>query len=125
MASSTGAARQVAGHNRIPIASDRNPESAHARIRKELNDIRYPGTLTSRLKRYAAEPAPDRANLTPIHERTANAARESASKRQMPERDDLSSKSHPALSSCLRVISRQTIAFVPREDRYPPFRMMF
>src|ERR1700722_13312425 len=76
MASSTGAARPAAGHNKIPIAKDRNPESAHTRIRKKLNAILYPGTLTRRLKRYAAEPAPDRANLTPIDERTANTALE-------------------------------------------------
>src|ERR1700722_311439 len=92
MASSTGAARPAAGHNRIPIASDRNPESAHARIRKELNAILYPGTLTSRLKRYAAEPAPDRANLTSIHERSANAAveitrRALPSPRRIPDAD--------------------------------------
>src|SRR5271169_4945972 len=88
MASSTGAARQAAGHNRIPIANDRNPESARTRVRLDLNDIRYPGALTSRLKRYAAEPAPDVANLTSINERSANAARETASagRTLMPER---------------------------------------
>src|SRR2546423_3711924 len=41
-------------------------------MRMELNDILYPGALTSRQKRYAAEPAPDRPNLTSISERTAN-----------------------------------------------------
>src|SRR5476651_1749812 len=70
----TGVARAATGHNNIPIASDRIPKGAHARVRRELNDILYPGALTSRLKRYAAEPAPDVANLTSISERTANAA---------------------------------------------------
>jgi hypothetical protein len=46
------------GNDMIPIAINRRPNDAHARLRKELNDILYPGTLTSRLKRYA-EPAPD------------------------------------------------------------------
>ena len=36
-------------------------ERATARLRRKLNDILYSGTLTSRQKRYAAEPAPDRA----------------------------------------------------------------
>jgi hypothetical protein len=40
-------------------------------VRFDLNDILYSGALTSRLKRYAAEPAPDGANLTAISERTA------------------------------------------------------
>ena len=43
--------------------------------RKDLGDIQYPGTLTSRLKQYAAEPAPDEANLPLISERTANGGR--------------------------------------------------
>jgi hypothetical protein len=54
-----GPAIAAAGHSRIPIASDRNLEFARERVRRELNDILYPGALTSRQKRYAAEPAPD------------------------------------------------------------------
>jgi hypothetical protein len=50
----------AAGANRIATAIARNPKSARARLRWELNDILYPGALTSRQKRYAAEPAPDR-----------------------------------------------------------------
>src|SRR6266852_7079832 len=72
MMSPDGSAKAATGHNRIPIASERNPKHARTRIRRELNDILYPGALTSRLKRYAAEPAPDGANLTSINERTAN-----------------------------------------------------
>src|SRR6266404_5822551 len=72
MMSPDGSARAASGHNRIPIANRRNPRKARTRIRRELNDILDPGALTSRLKRYAAEPAPDGANLTSIHERTAN-----------------------------------------------------
>src|ERR1700736_3505680 len=68
----TGAAKADAGTNRIPIASDRNRKYARTAMRKELTDILYPGALTSRQKRYAAEPAPDMANLTLIDERTAN-----------------------------------------------------
>jgi hypothetical protein len=55
----TGAAKATDGHTRIATAIDRNPRRAQARLRRELNDILYPGTLTSRQKRYAAEPAPD------------------------------------------------------------------
>jgi hypothetical protein len=58
MASAVGSAITAAGHSSKPIASDRNPNGARARLRMKLNDILYPGTLTSRLKRYA-EPAPD------------------------------------------------------------------
>src|SRR4051812_17256722 len=68
MTSFGGPARAAAGHNRSPAASDRNPTHARARLRKELNDILYPGAVTSRQKRYAAEPAPDPANLTVISE---------------------------------------------------------
>src|ERR1700738_3548810 len=74
MVSAEGSAKAATGHNRIPIANERNPKIARRRVRWELNDILYPGALTSRLKRYAAEPAPDRANLTSIDERTANEA---------------------------------------------------
>src|ERR1700694_2961533 len=74
MVSAEGSAKTATGHNRIPIANERNPKIARRRVRWELNDILYPGALTSRLKRYAAEPAPDRANLTSINERTANGA---------------------------------------------------
>src|SRR5271154_855825 len=72
MASREGSARATAGHNRIPIAKARKPETARKRVRLHLKDILHPGALTSRLKRYAAEPAPDAANLTSIDERTAN-----------------------------------------------------
>src|SRR5436190_9530309 len=59
-----GAARPIAGHSTRPTTSERKPERATARLRRELNGILYSGTLTSRQKRYAAEPAPDRPNLT-------------------------------------------------------------
>src|SRR5258707_14587978 len=72
MMSPDGSAKAASGHSRIPIAKERNPKQARTRIRRKLNHILYPGALTSRLKRYAAEPAPDGANLTSIHERTAN-----------------------------------------------------
>src|SRR6202022_1876107 len=74
MVSAEGSARAAIGQKRIPIANERNPKDARARVGRDLNDILYPGALTSRLKRYAAEPAPDRANLTSIDERTANGA---------------------------------------------------
>src|ERR1700686_2426733 len=81
MVSVAGSAKPAAGHNRIPAAtSDQNPKSARTRLRRELSDILYPGALTSRLKRYAAEPAPDGANLTSISERTANGCENSARK---------------------------------------------
>src|SRR6185437_1130372 len=72
MASAAGSARLAAGSNRT--ANNWNPNSARARRRRNLNDMFYPGALTSRLKRYAAEPAPDEAKLTLIRERTANVA---------------------------------------------------
>src|ERR1019366_1841077 len=72
MESADGSARTATGHNSIPAANDRNTKRARTKVRKELNDILYPGALTSRLKRYAAEPAPDGPNLTAISERTAN-----------------------------------------------------
>jgi hypothetical protein len=57
-------------------------------MRKERTDILYPGALTSRQKRYAAEPAPDMANLTLIDERTANgAAKPLAAVFFIPERE--------------------------------------
>jgi hypothetical protein len=62
------AAKAVAGTRRSPIASDRNTKHARTAARKDLTDILYPGALTSRLKRYAAEPAPDVANLPLIDE---------------------------------------------------------
>jgi hypothetical protein len=40
------------------------------------------------------------------------------------ERDDFSSNRHPALSFCLSMISGQTLRVVPRENRYPLFRIM-
>jgi hypothetical protein len=63
MASTVGSLKAATGHSTIPIANDRNMEYARMRTGWEHNDILYPGALTSRLKRYAAEPAPDRANL--------------------------------------------------------------
>ena len=63
------------GHMCVAAASEWNAERARMEKRKDLDDIRYPGTLTSRLKRYAAEPAPDEANLPSISERTANSGR--------------------------------------------------
>src|ERR1700744_3060864 len=62
----------MAGASRTPIASARKADNARMRGRRYLDDILYPGALTSRLKRYAAEPAPDAANLTSMCERTAN-----------------------------------------------------
>ena len=64
----TGAANADAGTSRTAIASDRNREYARTAMRKELTDILYSGASTSRQKRYAAEPAPDVANLTAISE---------------------------------------------------------
>src|ERR1019366_3631832 len=72
MESPDGSARTATGHNSIPAANDRNTKRARTKVRKDLNDIQYPGALTSRLKRYAAEPAPDGANLTSMCERTLN-----------------------------------------------------
>src|SRR4051794_19865502 len=68
----TGAADAAAGARRIAIASEDNSEQARTAMRKEPSDILYPGTLTSRQKRYAAEPAPDMANLPLIDEGTGN-----------------------------------------------------
>src|SRR6185437_1398481 len=79
MASAAGSARLADGNNRT--ANNWNPNSARARRRRNLNDMFYPGALTSRLKRYAAEPAPDEAKLTLISERTANVARETSANR--------------------------------------------
>ena len=64
MASAAGSASAAAGHSSIPIASERNERRARDAHTQILNDILYPGALTSRQKRYAAEPAPDVANLT-------------------------------------------------------------
>src|SRR4029453_18450901 len=85
MMSPNGSEKEATGHNRIPIAKERNPKQARTRIRRELNHILYPGALTSRLKRYAAEPTPDGANLTSIHERTENGT-EKAGHRLTPKR---------------------------------------
>src|SRR5438105_11568344 len=78
MRSGSDAARQTAGHNRMAVARERNPKHARARIRRNLNDILYPGASTSRQWRYAAEPAPDTVNLTTIHEQRANRPRNGA-----------------------------------------------
>jgi hypothetical protein len=43
-------------------------KNARTAVRKDLTDILYSGALTSRLKRYAAKPAPDVANLPLIDE---------------------------------------------------------
>src|ERR1700687_3234244 len=85
MMSPDGSAKAASGHKRISIANGRNPKHARTRIRREPNDILYPGALTSRLKRYAAEPAPDGANLTSISERTANGSKK-AGHQLMPKR---------------------------------------
>jgi len=55
----------VAQLGELGIRGDRivHAENARRHVRRELNDILYPGALTSRQKRYAAEPAPDRTNL--------------------------------------------------------------
>src|SRR2546421_746610 len=67
--SGAGAAKPAAGHDRIPTATAKNPKRAKARLRWELNAILYyPGTLTCRQKRYAAEPAPDGVKLTAMCE---------------------------------------------------------
>src|ERR1700709_1226634 len=64
----TGAAKADAGTSRMAIASDHDRIYARTAMRWELTDILHPGALTSRQKRYAAEPAPDMANLTLIDE---------------------------------------------------------
>src|SRR3954467_1677511 len=64
----TGAAKADAGTSRIAIVSERNREYARTAMRTTLPDILSPGTFKSRQKRYAAEPAPDMANLTLIDE---------------------------------------------------------
>src|SRR5687768_16573515 len=93
MESAAGAAKAAVGHRSTPIASERNEKSARERIRKQLNDILYPGALTSRQKRYAAEPAPDGANLTLMCERSANGGEIPGSRLRLPERiDQLSGK---------------------------------
>src|ERR1700761_2302011 len=56
MASDAGSADTTAGHSN---AASANPNKGRVRLRKELNTILNPGALTSRQKRYAAEPAPD------------------------------------------------------------------
>src|SRR5262249_47067051 len=69
----TGAAKVSTGHIKTPIARERNPKRAAARLRK-VYAILSSGTLTSRHKRYAAEPAPDEANLTAMCEIFAKSA---------------------------------------------------
>src|SRR6266478_3843911 len=72
MMSPDGWAKAAPGHNRIPIANKRNPKHARTRTRRELNDILYPGALTSRLNDTQRNRRPTGANLTSINERTAN-----------------------------------------------------
>src|ERR1700688_2647948 len=98
MASAVGSVKAATGHSTIPIANDRNTEDARKRIRWEHNDILYPGALTSRLKRYAAEPAPDGANLTSNDERTANGT-EKLDPASAPARSGVPGFS-PNLNSC-------------------------
>src|SRR5205823_10597876 len=62
----------------MAVARERNPKRACARIRRNLNDILYPGASTSRQWRYATGPAPDTVNLTTIHEQRANRPRNRA-----------------------------------------------
>src|SRR5438128_1124274 len=61
-ATDSGAASASAGHIRSPKPRERNPKRAEARLRS-VYAILYSGTLTSRHKRYAAEPAPDDAKV--------------------------------------------------------------
>jgi hypothetical protein len=75
----TGAADAAAGARTIAIANKENSEQARTAMRKEPSDILYPGTLTSRQKRYAAEPVPDTANLPLIDEGTGNGAEKAPS----------------------------------------------
>src|SRR3954468_20269056 len=63
-----GAARPKAGHSKSPATRERRAERATTRLRRKLNPILSSGTLTSRQKRYAAEPAPDRPNLATMCE---------------------------------------------------------
>src|SRR5260370_30594719 len=86
MVSAASSATAATGHKRIPSTNAEKPKDARMRVRRELNDIRYPGALTGRLKRYAAEPAPDTANLTAISERSANGAEKPATASLIPER---------------------------------------
>src|SRR5467141_973425 len=89
MALAEGSADAATGHKRIPIANARDPKEARTQVRRRLSDIPYPGALTGRLKRYAAEPAPDLANLTAISERSAKGSRENPPfTTLMPERID-------------------------------------
>src|SRR5882724_8117827 len=86
MVSAASSASAATGHKRIPSTNAGNPKDARMRVRRELNDIPYPGALTGRLERYAAEPAPDTANLTAISERSANGAEKPATARLIPKR---------------------------------------
>src|SRR4051794_16800093 len=89
MALAEGSANAATGHKRIPIAKARNPKQARTQVRRRLSDILYLGALTSRLERYAAEPAPDVANLTAISERSEKGSRETPPfTTLMPERID-------------------------------------
>src|SRR3954471_22875063 len=69
----TGGAKASTGHNSSPNARERNPKRAEARLRK-VYAILNSGTLTSRHKRYAAEPAPDPAKVTTMCEIIAKSA---------------------------------------------------
>src|SRR5215468_2115155 len=72
-ATASGAASASAGHIISPKPRERNPKRAKARLRI-VYAILNSGTLTSRHKRYAAEPAPDEANLTAMCEIIAKSA---------------------------------------------------
>src|SRR5258708_23216663 len=86
MVSAASSAPAASGKKRIPSDNAGNPKDAGMRLSRELNDILYPGALTGRLERYAAEPAPDTANLTAISERSANGAEKPATASLIPER---------------------------------------
>src|SRR5512143_3876878 len=63
----SGSAKAAAGHSNTAATAARNARETLGR-RDTQNDILNPGTLTSRLKRYAAVTAPDAANLRSIGE---------------------------------------------------------
>src|SRR5258708_14235141 len=85
MVSAASSATAATGHKRIPSANVGNPKDARMRLRRELNDILYPGALTGRLERSAAEPTPDTANLTAIRERIPNVPEKPATTRLIPK----------------------------------------
>src|ERR1700730_5269580 len=67
--SGRGPARTAVGQSRNPSASACNARRAIGDRKRD--DMFYSGTLTSRPKRYAAEPAPDGLTVTPTGKQTA------------------------------------------------------